>query len=187
VPTMTASAIIARVMTSMTRKIRISAGDPGDQRAVGDAFLHPLALATEPTMKMCAFPSGVPLTADNCPHTRLVPGGFSPGASLVSMPAGIDPVDNRIGSTGWAPPPDPPLAGNVSAVAVFDHQGNPFDTALSATGQFADRAIDLCSQGDPICSDGGDRSAHSHYETPPHPRPGRRTPGQAAGFIAGRV
>ena len=38
----------------------------------------------------------------------------------------------------------------------------------------------LCSQGDPICSEGRDRSAHSNYELPPYP-------GQSAVFIAGLV
>lgn len=63
---------------------------------------------------------------------------------------------------------------------MFGNAGTRFGSALSSVGQFAGRAIDLCSQGDPICSSGQDRSAHSNYELPPYPD-------QAAGFIAGRV
>ena len=96
------------------------------------------------------------------------------------MLAGVPPIGDRIGSLGSAPPLDPALAGRVAAVAVFGNPGNRFGTPLSSTGQFAGRAIDLCSQGDPICSEGRNRSAHSNYEMAPYP-------GQAASFIAGRV
>ena len=119
--------------------------------------------------------------ADQCPATRLVLGGFSQGAAAVSMLAGVPPVGQRIGNFGSAPPLDPGLAGKVAAVAVFGSPGNRFGTPLSSTGQFAGRAIDLCSPGDPVCTVGGrDRDAHSDYESPPFP-------GQAAGFVAGLV
>ncbi|MCX2714930.1 cutinase family protein [Mycolicibacterium sp. J2] len=119
--------------------------------------------------------------ADQCPGTRIVLGGFSQGASAVSMLAGVPPVGDRIGSIGSAPALDPGLAGNVAAVAVFGNPGARFGTPLSSSGQFAGRTIDLCSAGDPICSAGArDRAAHSNYEAPPYP-------GQAAGFVAARV
>jgi cutinase len=113
-----------------------------------------------------------------CPQTTLVLGGFSQGAAAVSMLAGVPPVGQRIGSIGSAPPLPPASAGQVAAVAVFGNPGARFGTPLSSTGQFAGRAIDLCSGGDPICSDGRDRGAHSSYELPPYPD-------QAAGFVAG--
>lgn len=118
--------------------------------------------------------------ADACPGTRIVLGGFSQGASAVSMLAGVPPIGDRIGNIGSAPPLAPRLAGNVAAVAVFGNPGGLFGTPLSTTGQFAGRTIDLCSAGDPICSDGDSRSAHSSYELAPYP-------GQAANFIAGLV
>ncbi|MGV0738345.1 cutinase family protein [Mycobacterium syngnathidarum] len=119
--------------------------------------------------------------ADQCPGTRVVLGGFSQGAAAVSMLAGVPPIGDRIGTIGSAPPLPPNSADRVAAVAVFGNPGNRFGTPLSGTGQFAGRAIDLCSPGDPICVQGGRlRAAHSAYELPPYP-------GQAAGFIAGRV
>jgi cutinase len=119
--------------------------------------------------------------ADQCPATRLVLGGYSQGAAAVSMLAGVPPVGERIGNFGSAPALDPGLAAKVAAVAVFGNPGIRFNTPLSSTGQFAGRAIDLCSPGDPVCTVGGrDRTAHSDYEDPPYP-------GQAAAFIAGRV
>ena len=118
--------------------------------------------------------------AGACPGTRIVLGGFSQGAAVVSMLAGVPPVGDRVGSIGSAPPLAPDLTDRVAAVAVFGNPGARFGSVLSSTGQFAGRAIDLCSQGDPICSEGRDRSAHSNYEMPPYPD-------QAAGFIAGLV
>ncbi len=119
--------------------------------------------------------------ADQCPATRLVLGGFSQGAAAVSMLAGVPPLGNTIGNFGSAPALDPALANKVRAVAVFGNPGNRFNTPLSTAGQFAGRAIDLCSPGDPICVVGGrDRDAHHDYAVPPYP-------GQAADFIAGLV
>lgn len=118
--------------------------------------------------------------AGACPGTRVVLGGFSQGAAAVSMLAGVPPVGSFIGSIGSAPALAPDLAGRVTAVAVFGNPSTSFGSPLSSTGQFAGRAIDLCSPGDPICTNGRDRAAHSNYELPPYP-------GQAAGFIAGLV
>ena len=113
-----------------------------------------------------------------CPQTQLLLGGFSQGAAAVSMLAGVPPVGQRIGSIGSAPPLSPASAGQVAAVAVFGNPGAKFGSPLSSAGQFAGRAIDVCSGGDPICSAGRDRGAHSAYELPPYPD-------QAAGFVAG--
>jgi cutinase len=118
---------------------------------------------------------------DQCPGTHLILGGFSQGAAAVSMLAGVPPLGNTVGEFGSAPALDPGLAGKIRAVAVFGNPGNRFNTPLSTTGLFAGRAIDLCSPGDPVCVVGGrDRDAHHDYSVPPYP-------GQAAGFIAGRV
>jgi len=43
-------------------------------------------------------------TAGACPGTRIVLGGFSQGAAVVSMLAGVPPVGDRVGSIGSAPP-----------------------------------------------------------------------------------
>jgi cutinase len=118
--------------------------------------------------------------AVQCPNTRLVLGGYSQGAAVVDMLAGVPPLGNKIGDIGSAPPLAAGLNGNVAAVAVFGNPATKFGNPVSAAGLFAGRAIDLCADGDPICSDGRNPFAHTHYET------SQFVP-QAAGFVAGRV
>ena len=119
--------------------------------------------------------------AENCPNTRVVLGGYSQGAAIVSMLAGLPPVGDRIGDIGSAPPLPGNLAGNVAAMAVFGNAGAKFGHPLTAAGPpFGGRGIDLCADGDPICSRGRNPFAHTKYESSMY------VP-QAAGFIAGRV
>ena len=119
--------------------------------------------------------------ATACPATRFVLGGFSQGAAVMSMLAGVAPLGTLIGNLGSAPPMPPEAADQIAAVAVFGNPANRFGTPLSTTGLFATQAIDLCSPGDPICFPGGrDRSAHNGYEFPPYVT-------DAAAFVASRV
>jgi cutinase len=119
--------------------------------------------------------------AQNCPGTRVVLGGYSQGAAIVSMLVGLPPVGERIGEFGSAPPLPGNLAGNVAAMAVFGNPGAKFSNPLSvAPPPFSGLGIDLCADGDPICSRGRNPFAHTRYESSSF------IP-QAAGFIAGRV
>ena len=121
----------------------------------------------------------VAMMADQCPYSRLVLGGFSQGAAVVAMLAGVPPLGNTIGSIGSAPPLSPDLADRISAAAVFGNPSARFGAPLSTTGLFAGRAIDICNPDDPICSPtGSSRAAHNGYEFPPDNE-------QAAGFVAG--
>lgn len=122
----------------------------------------------------------IALMAAQCPNTRIVLGGYSQGAAVVDMLAGVPPLGNKIGDFGSAPPLAPALNGNVAAVAVFGNPATKFGNPVSAAGSFSGKAIDLCADGDPICSDGRNPFAHTHYES------SEFIP-QAAGFAAGRV
>ncbi len=115
-----------------------------------------------------------------CPSTRIVLGGYSQGAAVVDMLAGVPPLGDRIGEIGSAPPLPVNAAILVSSVAVFGNPATKFGNPLSAVGQFAGRAIDLCKDGDPICSDGRNPFAHRGYESSGMTQ-------QAANFAAGRV
>ncbi|PRC41454.1 cutinase [Mycobacterium sp. ITM-2017-0098] len=122
----------------------------------------------------------IALMAQQCPNTRIVLGGYSQGAAVVDLLAGVPPLGNRIGDVGLAPPLPGGLNGNVAAVAVFGNPATKFGNPVSARGSFAGKAIDQCADGDPICSDGRNPFAHTSYESSP-------LVGQAAGFAAGRV
>lgn len=116
-----------------------------------------------------------------CPATRFVLGGYSQGAAVVDMLMGIPPLGERVGDIGSAPPLPFSLADRVAAVAVFGNPATKFGNPVSmAPGPFAGKGIDLCADGDPICSQGRNPFAHTSYEK-------TNLVGQAAGFVAGRL
>lgn len=116
-----------------------------------------------------------------CPGTRFVLGGYSQGAAVVDMLMGIPPLGDRVGDVGSAPPLPFSLADKVAAVAVFGNPATKFGNPVSvAAAPFAGKGIDLCADGDPICSQGRNPFAHTSYEKTP-------LVGQAAGFVAGRL
>ena len=116
--------------------------------------------------------------AQRCPSTRFVLGGYSQGAAVVDMLLGIPPLGNKVGDVG-APPLPQSLATRVAAVAVFGNPATKFGNPISVAGApFAGRTIDLCSDGDPICSRGRNPFAHTNYD-----KSGMVS--QAAGFVAG--
>lgn len=107
-----------------------------------------------------------------CPNTKIVLGGYSQGAAVAGYAtAGTIPA-------GFTLPPEitgpmPPAVGeHVAAVALF---GTPDDWFLNLVDRsappiaignaYADKTIELCAAGDPVCSPGGlDRAAHSSYK-----------------------
>jgi len=114
-----------------------------------------------------------------CPNTRMVLGGYSQGAAVMDMLAGIPPLGNKIGEVGSAPPLPIALDPSIAAVAVFGNPSTKFSIPIT-NSTFGGRAIDLCADGDPICSRGRNPFAHTHYET------SEFIP-QAANFVAGLV
>lgn len=117
--------------------------------------------------------------ADRCPATRFVLGGYSQGAAVVDMLMGIPPLGSKVGDVGSAPPLPASLANRVAAVAVFGNPSTKFGNPVSAALMpFAGKGIDLCNDGDPICSQGRNPFAHTSYEK-------TDLVGQAAGFVSG--
>ena len=115
--------------------------------------------------------------AQNCPSTRFVLGGYSQGAAVVDMLMGIPPLGTKVGDVGSASPLPFSLADRVAAVAVFGNPATKFGNPVSrAAAPFAGKGIDLCNDGDPICSRGRNPLAHTGYEKSP-------MVGEAAGFV----
>jgi cutinase len=117
--------------------------------------------------------------AVTCPSTRIVLGGYSQGAAVVDMLAGVPPLGNKIGEIGSAPPLPGSLLPNISAVAVFGNPATKFSNPITSS-VFGGKAIDLCKDGDPICSRGRNPFAHSDYVT-------AGLTDQAANYVAGIV
>ena len=116
--------------------------------------------------------------SQQCPSTRYVLGGYSQGAAVVDMLVGIPPLGDKVGEIGSAPPLPPVLADKVAAVVVFGNPSAQFGKPVSiAMTPFAGKGIDLCNDGDPICSQGRNPFAHTSYEKTP-------LVGQAAGFVS---
>lgn len=113
--------------------------------------------------------------ANGCPDTRLVLGGYSQGAAVIDIVTAAP-----LPGFGFTQPLPPEAADHVSAVTLF---GNPSGRAgglLSALSpQFGGKILNLCNEGDPICSDGNLWKAHLGYV------PGLTN--EAANFVAGRL
>lgn len=109
---------------------------------------------------------------ENCPGTRLILGGYSQGAAIIDIVAAA-PVPGF----GFTAPLPPEAADHVAAIAVFGNPSNKIGQPLTNSPVYGFKTIDLCTDGDPVCSPGRMFSAHSGY-----------TPGmtnQAASFVAG--
>jgi hypothetical protein len=108
-------------------------------------------------------------TANNCPQTKMVLGGYSQGAAVMgfvtspAVPDGVDPAT--------VPKPlSPDVAKHVAAVVLF---GTPNVRAMNFLGQppvvigpvYQAKTIKVCVPEDPVCSDGLNFAAHDTYAT----------------------
>lgn len=113
--------------------------------------------------------------ASACRATRLVLGGYSQGAAVIDIVTAAP-----LPGLGFTQPLPPAADDHIAAIALF---GNPSGRAgglMSAlTPQFGSKTINLCNNGDPICSDGNRWRAHLGDV------PGMTN--QAARFVASRI
>jgi cutinase len=198
VPLTTATAAADAPCTDIEVVFARGTGEPPGIGRVGDAFVDGLRPLVAPrsvgtyavdypadydflTAKVGADDAAAHIasTAAQCPNTKIVLGGYSQGAAVVDMLGGVPPLGNKIGSIGSAPPLDSALQQRIAAVAVFGNPSAKFSLPLTGS-VWGGRAIDLCKDGDPICSRGRNPFAHSDYVTAGLAQ-------QGASFVAGVV
>jgi cutinase len=117
-------------------------------------------------------------TVAKCPNTKIVLGGYSQGASVMDIVAGVP-----IGGINWGSSLPPEYVNNIAAVATFgdiaDRAGGSLPTQSAMLGS---RAIDLCNPSDPIChaGQGNEWSGHTEGYVPVYTT-------QAAAFVASKL
>jgi len=107
-------------------------------------------------------------TAANCPHTKMVLGGFSQGAAVMGFVT-ANVVPDGVSALEVPAPMPPDVANHIAAVALFGKPSTRFMHAINeppiAVGsQYVAKTIDLCVDNDLVCSsDGRSFSAHNQY------------------------
>lgn len=117
-------------------------------------------------------------SVEKCPSTKIVLGGYSQGASVMDIVAGVP-----IGGINWGNSLPPQYADNIAAVATFgDVADRAGGTLPSQSKLLGSKAIDLRNPNDPIChaGPGNEWSGHTEGYVPVYTT-------QAAAFVASKL
>lgn len=171
-------------------------GEPTGVGRVGQAFVDSLRQDTGMNIDVYGvnYPAGrlqlgggdgandaisrVKAAVQKCPATKIVLGGYSQGASVIDIVAGVP-----VAGVTWGSSLPPQYVDNIAAVATFgniaDRSGSPISSQSQLLGS---KAIDLCNPGDPIChaGPGNEWSDHTNGYVPTYTS-------QAATFVAARL
>jgi len=149
-------------------------GEPVGPGGAGQAFIDSLT-AQLPGRTVNVYPVNYPATNDyvnsaragagdadahvqatvaNCPHTRMVLGGYSQGAGVMDM------TSHQLSAQ---------VANHVAAVALFGNPQSSYAKQLSdnqipaINPSYSPKTIDICLPDDNICAEGGSIIAHLGY------------------------
>jgi cutinase len=117
-------------------------------------------------------------SVETCPNTKIVLGGYSQGATVMDIVAGVP-----IGGINFGSTLPPQYANNIAAVVTFgdvaDRAGGSLPTQSAMLGS---KAADYCNPNDPIChaGQGNEWSGHTEGYVPVYTT-------QAAAFVAPKL
>jgi cutinase len=107
-----------------------------------------------------------------CPKTKMVLGGYSQGAAVIAYLTTDKVPPNFELPAGITGPMPKSVASHVAAVTLFGKPSTGFLNMLDTNAppitigsEYGGKALDLCVDGDPVCSTGGggDPSLHGTY------------------------
>lgn len=117
-------------------------------------------------------------SVETCPNTKIVLGGYSQGASVMDIVAGVP-----IGGISWGSKLPPQYANNIAAVVTFGDVADRAGGSLPAqSAMLGSKAQDYCNPNDPIChaGQGNEWSGHTEGYVPVYTT-------QAAAFVAPKL
>ncbi|MEB4208242.1 cutinase family protein [Mycobacterium sp. 94-17] len=117
-------------------------------------------------------------SVEKCPNTKIVLGGYSQGASVMDIVAGVP-----IGGVSWGSKLPQQYANNIAAVVTFgDVADRAGGTLPSQSAMLGSKAADYCNPNDPIChaGPGNEWSGHTEGYVPVYTT-------QAAQFVAQKL
>ncbi len=172
--------------------------EPPGTGAIGSAFVNALRSRTGQDVGVYAvrYPANTEVDAgandmsghvhymvDNCPHTRLVLGGYSLGAAVTDVVLAVP-----FSALGFDNPLPSSADQHIAAVALFGNATQWVGPFTNLSPVYSDRTIELCHGDDPICNPADPHTWNENW--PQHLATGYIQSGmvnQAADFVAGRL